>query len=162
MAEKPFVIDVKTVEITVVGTKFNVDNLSNPDEVLVQVTEGKVKVAGGEQAVFLVQGEQAVYNILTGTLKKTELSTAQNVKSWWDKKFIFDDVPIQNAIASLEKAYGTQIIFKNKALLDCRLYAIYDNQPLERIMEILQDTYPNWTIAKNTDGYIIDGSGCEE
>lgn len=55
-AAKPFVIDVRQVEVTVIGTKFNVDNFSDSNTIIVSVESGKVKVKSGSQVVFLTMG----------------------------------------------------------------------------------------------------------
>ena len=70
-SEKPFIIDVNTLEVKVVGTAFKIDNLSQPSKVIVVVDEGIVEVHGrkdmkrltkNEKAIFFVSGSRSVRN----------------------------------------------------------------------------------------------------
>lgn len=158
-AEKPFVIDVKQVEVTVVGTKFNVDSRTDSTKVVVSVEEGKVKVQSGSQIIFLTAGQQAVIDCGSGQILQTTLPKTTNVKGWFDRRFVFDDVPLSDVIPILEKSYGVHIVLKNKDLGNCRLHTRFTDQPLNDVMNVIKETF-SLKIETQSDGYILDGEGC--
>lgn len=158
--EKPFIIDVQQVEVTVVGTKFNIDNRSDPDWVVVSVEEGKVRVKSGTQTEFLLAGEQARINVQQGTFLRNQTKPSDNESAWANRKFIFDDTPLAEVIPLLEKIYKVKINLSNKTLEQCRLYVHFNNEPIERILLVIADTF-SLEIKQINGVYFLDGSGCE-
>ncbi len=67
-ANKPFIIQVNDVQVTVLGTSFNVK--SNPDSAVVIVETGKVSVTRGQQMLTVLPGEKATALISAHTLNK--------------------------------------------------------------------------------------------
>jgi len=158
--EKPFIIEVKEVEVTVVGTRFNVDNHSDSTKVVVSVEEGRVKVQIGTQIIFLNAGEQASIDCSNGAILRSSLPPAGNVKAWFDRRFIFDDVPLSEVIPILEKAYDVQIELKNKNLGNCRLHSRFNNEPISRVLSLIAETF-SLKIESNNSRYLLDGLGCD-
>ncbi|MDO8368526.1 MAG: FecR domain-containing protein [Saprospiraceae bacterium] len=157
--EKPFVIEVQKVEVTVVGTRFNVDNRSDSTKVVVSVEEGRVKVQIGRQIEFLNAGEQATIDCSSGEILRSQLLPSGNVKAWFDRRFVFDDVPLSEVIPILEKTYNVQIELKNKDLGTCRLHTRFNNESIERIMSLIAETF-SLQIESNNGRFSLDGAGC--
>jgi ferric-dicitrate binding protein FerR (iron transport regulator) len=158
--EKPFVIEVKQVEVTVVGTKFNIDGRSDSNKVVVSVEEGKVKVQNGGQTIYLVAGEQAVIDCQNGLIERKQLSPSGNVSAWANHQFVFDDVPLSEVIPILEKAYNARINLSNKELEKCRLHIRFNNEPIDRIIFLLAETF-SLEIKSVNGQFYLDGPGCE-
>lgn len=158
--EKPFIIEVRAVEVTVVGTRFNVDNHSDSTKVVVSVEEGRVKVQIGTQIIYLNAGEQATIDCSNGEILRSSLPPAGNVKAWFDRRFIFDDVPLSEVIPILEKAYNVQIELKNKNLGNCRLHSRFNNEPISRVLSLISETF-SLKIESNNSHYLLDGPGCD-
>lgn len=156
---RPFVVEVQEVEVTVVGTAFTVDNATDPGKVTVFVTEGKVKVSAKNQSLLLLPGEQATYNRQSGMLTRTATAPAQGIPG--QRIFRFDATPLSTVILQVSKAYDVRIMLKNKKLEECMLSARYNNLSLERVLELVADSF-NLTVEKTTEGYLLDGAGCGE
>lgn len=160
--DQPFTVAVKTVEITVVGTQFNVDNRSDSTKVIVTVEEGKVKVESGGQVVFLAAGEQAVIDCGSNKILKYGVAppnSTANIKGWVDHRFVFDDVPLAEVVAVLQKAYDTKITLENPALAQCRLRARFNDEPIDRVMQLIAETF-SLTLKQHEGGYRLDGQSC--
>lgn len=158
--EKPFVIDVKQVEVTVIGTKFNIDNRSDSSKVVVSVEEGKVKVSSGGEVIYLTMGEQASIDCVTGTILRSKLPVSGNVKGWFDRRFVFDDVPLSEVLPILEKAYDVRIELKNKDLGKCRLTTRFPDVSLEQAIAVIAETFS--LQVENIQGrYLLNGAGCQ-
>ncbi|MBL7828858.1 MAG: FecR domain-containing protein [Saprospiraceae bacterium] len=156
---KPFEITVKRVLVTVVGTRFNVDNRSDSTKVVVSVEEGKVKVQSGSKVIYLTAGEQATIDCFTNEITLSQVPKSGNVKGWLDRRFVFDDVPLSEVIPIINDAYGVRIELKNPALGECRLHTRFNDEPIQRIIELIADTFSLKIEARN-GRIILDGTGC--
>jgi len=156
---KPFVIDVKQIQVTVIGTKFNIDNSSDSTKVLVSVEEGKVKVQSGTEIIYLVAGEQVSIDCQSGTLKRSTLPPSGNIKGWFDRRFVFDDVPLSEVLPVLEKAYHVSIELKNQELGKCRLHTHFNDESIEQIMVVIAETF-SLQIENKNGRYLLDGAPC--
>ena len=157
--EKPFVVEVHEVEVTVVGTRFNVDNQSDPNQVKVNVEEGRVRVQSKTQTEYLNAGEQALIDCQSGKISKTTAKASLNSFAWANRQFYFDDTPMSEVIPMLEKTYNVQIHLENPALANCRLHVRFSNEPIERIMPLIAETFS--LQLKVVDGqYFLKGEAC--
>lgn len=156
---RPFVVEVQDLEVIVVGTAFTVDNTTEPDKVVVTVTEGKVRVSRNGQSLLLTPGEQATCNLTSGTLVRT--TPAQGVPDLQSRMFRFEATPLGTVIQQLSKAYGVTIVLKNKQLETCPLTARYLNLPLERVLELVSQSF-SISVEKVENGYTLDGESCGE
>lgn len=158
--EKPFVISVQEVEVTVVGTKFNIDNQSDPDWIIVSVDEGKVRVQSGKQVEYLIAGEQARINQKSGNFIRSQTKPSENVSAWVNRQFAFDDAPLSEVIPILEKNYHTKINLVNKDLSFCRLHVRFNDESIDRVIALIAETFS--LEVKTLDGvYFLDGAGCD-
>ena len=154
---RPFIVEVQDMEVQVVGTAFSVDNAAEPGKVTVTVTEGKVRVSRKDQSLLLGPGEQAVYDRAAGSLTRSTPAPEQS----GSRLFRFDATPLETVVSQVNRAYGTNIILKNKKLEQCRLTATYNNLSFDRILELIADSF-SLKIVKTEEGYALEGEGCGE
>lgn len=148
--KKPFIISVNDVEVTVVGTSFNIKSDAAKTEVVVET--GVVRVSRNRQTVELKAGEKL---LLSGknpsALKETAGDKLYNY--YRTKEFVCDNTPLWKLVDVLNEAYDTHIIIGRKELKDLRLTTTFDNESLDKIMEIIHLTF-SITVVKQ-DGQII-------
>ena len=156
---KPFIVEVRELEVTVVGTAFNVDNASDPSRIVVTVTEGKVLVSSGDKSLLLHPGEGAVYERESGALTPLAATPEQTVPGAARRLFRFDATPLDTVIRQVNEAYHINITLKNRNLGKCLLTARYNDLPLERLLELIADSF-SLTITQTRNGYALDGPGC--
>lgn len=157
---RPFVVEVREVQIQVVGTAFTVDNMSDPAKIWVAVEEGKVQVRSRDQALLLTPGESAVYVRATGVLARSAGWPAQTGPGKSMRLFRFDNTPLDTVARQVAEAYGVPISIGSKSLGKCRLTARYNNLPLERVLELIAESF-NISVEKKNVGYLLDGQGCQ-
>lgn len=156
--KQDFTVLVKDLEIRDIGTKFNVDNASNPDKVVVSVTEGAVELSTKGQKMRVEAKQTAIYDLKSGALV-LEQKVDANVLAYQSRYFDFDSTPLHAVIARLNRAYGVNIELGNPALADCLLTARYDNETLDRVLELISDSFP--VKVKQENGQIrLEGQGC--
>lgn len=96
--EKPFVVDVESATITVVGTSFDVDRVGSSTQI--NVYDGIVKVEA-DRLVMLHKGEQAT--LIDGVIQKTSRFHPQQLPSWRTGWIEVEDEPIGRVIARLNR-----------------------------------------------------------
>ena len=157
---RPFVVEVSELEVQVVGTAFTVDDQSVAGKVLVTVEEGKVRVSWKTQQLLLIAGEQATYDKSSGSLSKT--IPEQGSPVYKNRIFNFDATPLSTVVEQLGKAYGVQISLKNKNLENCPLTAKYNKLSLERVLQLVSESFSLKIEKTEGSGYVLLGNGCEE
>lgn len=159
-AQRPFVVEVAELEIKVVGTAFNVDQQTDSNVVKVSVKEGKVRLQYADQAILLLAGQQAIFNRREDRIEALSATINPNTGAFRDRMLTFDNVPLSDVFATLEEVYGVSFTLKNPRLMNCRLFVKYRNEPLERILQLLQATYSLTITPSGDNHYILDGPGC--
>lgn len=160
--ERPFVVEVQELEIKVVGTAFNVDNTTNPDEVIVTVIHGKVLVHDQVQQILLTAGEQAIYNRSTHRLSRYVGAQNPNTLAYKNRVFQFDATPLGKVVKQLNAVYGANIKLQNPILENCPLTARYNNLNINRVLDLIAASF-SLQLDRQPDGaVIIIGAGCGE
>ena len=160
--ERPFVVDMAELEVKVLGTAFNVDNNTDKNKVFISVTHGKVAVSAHGNTIFLTANQQAVYDKTTQIL--TPLLPDQqnpNAIAYKNKVFRFEATPLKEVANALHKAYGVQIVLQNENLEKCPLTASYNNLGLERVLDLIAESFSIKAIRQTDGTYQLSGTGCE-
>jgi transmembrane sensor len=153
-ANRPFVVEVQDLEVQAVGTAFNIDNVTDTRFLSVMVTHGKVKIKSRTETQYAERGETALYDSQTGHIT-VEKKAENNKIAYKTRQFRFDETPLSIAVAELSKAYGVNIILKNKQLGQCSVVISFDNKPLEDILEILRRSC-SFTVEKVGEEYVLN------
>ncbi len=158
--EKPFVIEVKTLEVKVVGTAFNIDNLSQPNKVIVVVEEGIVEVKGQGAGLRLTKGQKAVYDILTASFEESD-NTDKNVTAYKTRRLDFETEKLKNVVEKINKLFGHNIEIASSALENCEITTVYEGQDLEFFFNEIIGESMNIEVEKQGDRIILRGKGCD-
>ncbi len=150
--ERPFIIDVKDIQVTVVGTSFNVREDSNYVEVLVET--GIVKVSHEGNEVTLQAGEK-IKMPFTGTVAAKEKVSDKLHNYYRTKEFVCDDTPLWKLVQVLNEAYKTNIVFGKEELKDLRMNTTFYNESLDQVLEVIHLTF-NITVSKENGRIILE------
>jgi transmembrane sensor len=159
--EKPFVIEVQDLEVKVVGTAFNVNENGKIGIVKVTVEEGKVLLQSRVASEYLTIGEAAEYEKSTGRITRIQEQKDANVMAYKNRIFVFDATPLDVVIKQLAQVYGTEIVLKNVQLGKCPLSARYDNLSIERITDLIAETF-SLKLERSGNKVFLDGKTCAE
>ncbi len=151
---KPFVVHTSAISIKVLGTAFNVKSYTTDKTIETTLIHGKVSInktddAGQRQeALVLKPNERAIYNKKSNTVNVEHVLTGRTA-SWRFDKLIFDETPIADALAQLERWYDVTIYVENRDSLTCGLTADIENEKLEDILKLLETTHHiSYTISE--------------
>lgn len=139
-ADHPFIVKTKNLNVTVLGTSFDVRSYKKEGETRVSVVTGKVGItipnSKDKKAVFLLPKQELVMSSLTNRLVK-QATRKTAVNGWVKNNTMFDQENLENVFKALEKEYNTKIRVENKKLLDERISIVLGNQHLDSIIQVL-------------------------
>ncbi len=158
--EKPFVIEVKTVEVKVVGTAFNVDNESQAGKVIISVQEGIVEVKGKNEAKRLVKGDKTVYDLATETFENNT-DMAQKVMEYKKGNLEFEGNTLKDIVNQINKFYGQNIEIASSAIENCPVTTVYAGEDVEKWFNEVIKEMIKIDIEKQGDKLILRGKGCD-
>jgi transmembrane sensor len=150
----PFIVKTQNMNITVLGTSFDVRTYQREGTTKVSVITGKVGITRpgheNEPAVMLLPKEQVVLSHITSQLKKEPVKESV-VNLWCKSPLVFEQENLDNVFKAIEKQYNTHIQVDNQDLLNERISITLGNQRLDTIMEILSFTkHFNYQIANDS------------
>lgn len=165
--EIPFVVHANGVNITALGTTFNVKAYVEEENVETTLTEGSVKVEYadewyGNESVILQPNQKAVckigQNIQVSDLK--DVNTIQTEKesdiqsknivivepvedsrvytSWKDSKWVFKHEKLGNLSRKLERRYGVTIVFEEEGIKNHIVSGTFLDEDLTQALETLK------------------------
>jgi len=107
-ADRPFVVDAGGVNVTVLGTKFNV--ITSDDDVEVRLETGSVKVGNESYVTRMSPGQKYVFDRETGnsTLGIMAPGEYHNVDCVY---LVFDNAPLSSVLARISKVFEVPVIF---------------------------------------------------
>lgn len=151
--ERPFVVDVGGVLVRAVGTKFNIERVS--DEVIVTVLEGIVEVTKVRDKVATdgtVVAKQDIKRLVHG--QRLEISrvdpvlgdiTAANLEvemAWQEGNLIFENEPFSRVVEQVSRYIDERIIINDNQLSELRLSGVYRIEEADTILPILTTILP--------------------
>jgi ferric-dicitrate binding protein FerR (iron transport regulator) len=164
--QKPFVVNTSGISIKVLGTTFNVKSYDNDEAVETTLVEGKVVIEkdGEEDAISesieLLPDQKAIFT------KNSKQIVLENVKpeseaAWVKGSLVFEDEPFSEIVKDLERWYGTKIIVKDKASLQCRFNTRIENESLEEVLKLFSSS-GNVKYSIDDNQVWIEGSLCNK
>lgn len=153
---KPFIVNTKNAQITVLGTKFNVNTstVNGLPKTVVFLKEGKVSFAPKneqEEAVILQPGELSVISEEQPLPLQPKMADQTKALDWLQKRLSFIDQPIAAIFEMLENRYDVQIEVKVKEALKQSL-TIYISNP-QSIEQTLGDICQAAGLKYKHDGH---------
>lgn len=141
---RPFSVEAASGVTTATGTQFSVHLWSN--EVTVTVLQNAVSVAaGGAAAARLGAGEAVSYDT-SGIGEKEEVSDAQ-ATAWQRGKLIFEDRPLRQVIADVNRYRRGRILVTDSRLLSLRVSGIFDISKPDGVLEAITRSLPVGSVA---------------
>jgi len=153
-AAKPFIVHAGFANIRVVGTEFNVTVKNN--EVVVAVSEGRVLFYSATDSIYIDAGTAAS---LTPSAEATTIDVDANTWAYASRKLIFKDTPMNEVIGIIEKTYGRTIQPSNSSVKNCKLTAMFNDEPVEKIVFLIAESL-NLKLTENGQVFILEGESC--
>jgi len=160
---KPFIIAVGNVRIRVVGTSFFVNTKTWDDTKEIILSSGVVRVyydERPEKTAVLLPGDKA--ELITDGYAITKTTNEDvNFLSWKTKHIVFNNTPLNEAVALLTNVYHTNIRLAEDNLSNCRITTTFDRQSLESVLNVLKATL-DLQVRNTGAGIELSGHGCNQ
>jgi transmembrane sensor len=130
--ERPFVIRTEGGEITVLGTRFQVD--AEDGQVETVVVEGLVRVSNDEGSVEVTAGSRARMKDGEEPLVE-EMEDAFSLLEWQDGTLLFQATPLIDVAAEVSRHYGRPLGVQSPELGRRRVTAWFQGEPFEAVAE---------------------------
>lgn len=140
---KPFNVKVKDINVTVLGTHFNI--MAYNDEATVKTTllEGLVRLTHGNVSDMLKPGQQGIIN--NKGIKIIDVDTDEAV-AWKNGFFDFERANIQDIMKQLSRWYGTEVMYEGKIPDDEFVGKIRRDVKLSQVLHILELSHVRFRI----------------
>lgn len=139
--KRPFHIGSQGLQVTVLGTKFNL--LARKDEVIAQLSlqEGSVLFASllTGQNVVLSPNEKAILNKVTGRISVQTFDDFSEQIAWQRKEMVFHNAPLQTILLTIEKNYNVKI--HCKGYLTDLFTGTLPITNINEVLQILEESY---------------------
>lgn len=140
----PFIVSCNDMDVSVLGTVFNISSYSDEPEIKATLVEGKIKVDWNNSNVsdsrILDPSDQAVLNKREQSIKIDEVNTSLYT-SWIQGKFEFKNDNLEAVMKRLARWYDFEYEFQNAAARDYHFTArINNDQSISSILEMLEMT----------------------
>ena len=166
--EKPFKVYTHDVLTTVLGTSFTINAPSDQEKITVIVRTGRVAVSSGinesvdskiKQQVVVTPNQQAVFNPETKELTATLIQSPVVLNTPDRSKEVFDEVPITDILQKIEKVYGVEIRYDEKALAHCKITTAFFQEGLYERLDVLSKAI-NATYTVEGTHIVFNSTGC--
>lgn len=154
-AERPFVVREASAEVRVLGTRFEVSDDGDAN-VRVVVVEGRVALSNDAGRVAVDAGAVAF-------ARDGEHPTAERVDdvftllNWPDGVLIFQETPLEEVAAEVERHYHRSLQVRGDALRDLRITALFEGQTFPDVVNALCDVAGAACTFTEAGGAIIGG-----
>jgi transmembrane sensor len=110
----PFIVKVNNIDVTVLGTHFNINSYSDEPSIKTTLLEGRVKLQKNKEIIFLNPGQQAIANDEKDEIKvKNEVDT-EEVVAWKNGRFFFTSAGLESILRQAARWYDVEIDYKTK------------------------------------------------
>ncbi|MEO8821966.1 MAG: FecR family protein [Ginsengibacter sp.] len=135
--EKPFHVNVKGMQVEVLGTHFNVNAYSDEDDIKTSLLEGSVKIKRGSISGLLKPGQQAILENNKNDLKIKKVNMDE-VIAWKKGLFQFDGAGIKTIMLELSRWYNVEIVYSGKVPVRSFVGKINRDAQLSDVLKILE------------------------
>lgn len=152
----PFIIHSSKMDTKVVGTSFNILAYPNQKNQEVSVLTGKVSVSSTvtKQNVFVFPGQKATIEKETNNLKAYSQINISTIASWRKNILVFEDITVNEVVATLERHYGVKIKIQNQSFQNLIINASFEEAEPEQVLNLLCKSI-DASFKKEKNSYII-------
>ncbi len=154
--QRPFTVEAGDVEVTVLGTAFEVSAYDTSDIVQVRVRSGRVRVEAGGETIELAAGEHAVFHKERHFLERRAAPPAE---VWGIRILQFEGASLDQVATQLERIYKVRVTLRNDRIAACRLTAEFDDETISTIIGVIAETF-SLDVQMLEGTFILDGDGC--
>ncbi|MBX7199866.1 MAG: FecR domain-containing protein, partial [Rhodospirillaceae bacterium] len=141
---RPFVIAVGGRSVTVTGTRFNVNNYADQNELEVAVVEGRVNVSyrtdnGASEVQRMTAGDVILFPA-SGALVRRNL-TPEQAAAWRSRKLYFDSARLDQVIAEVNRYSAKPLVSESRDIEKLSITGQFPAGDVALVLTSLQQIY---------------------
>jgi transmembrane sensor len=109
--------------------------------------------------IIISPGEKVDVELNGNTIEKS-MNDDKNYLAWKTKRMVFSDNTMSEVVSLLNKVYHSEIRLSGENINNCRLTAIFDNQSLESVLNVIKSTL-DVTVTSKGPAFEISGKKCD-
>ena len=141
----PFIVNSSSLNVQVLGTKFDFRDYPSDHSAMVSLDEGSVAVGlrsshDGDYQYRLSPDQRAVLEKQSGNLRIENRTTTDRL--WTDGTIMLNGRRLADICIDLERSYGVKICIENRTLAQTRFYGVFHrkDQNLDHVLGTLAAT----------------------
>lgn len=159
-AQSPFIVKAGKSKVEVIGTQLNVNAWPESDKIRVALKEGQANfqfsdVNGKSKSYKLQPNDFLEFDVNDKNLI-LENTNIEKYIAWHQNIMILDNTTMTELSSLLERWYGVKVVIGNEEIKRYKFTTILDNEPLHRVIELLEISSPgieiNYSIGKPIAG----------
>ena len=113
-AKCPFTVHTAQMDVTDLGTKFNVEAYSDKGYTETSLMEGKVEIGVGGKQTYVLEPGQKLW-VMGGQIKRSTIDDPDTYR-WREGLNCFNNKPVSSIMKDFEKYYGIRIQIRKKSI----------------------------------------------
>jgi len=135
-AEHPFVVTVGDVDVTCLGTCFDVRHYADENTISVVLAEGKVRVRANEAEMTMEPDSRVVYDCTAKTLSKRSVPSA-DYTCWMSGEVRYNDCTLEEIAAELSRNYHINMVITSNNLRQERFTGYLGKSSLRNVLDVI-------------------------
>lgn len=138
-SKQKFIVHAKTLDVTVLGTQFNVD--ARTEQVAIALTSGKVRVnkTNDSKAEYLLPGDKIQLDADQTSFKREQIDPSLYA-AWIKGEWNFKNLTLQEIALLIKEYYDVDVIFNDKAKMNQRMTAVIPVNTLQNLVKVITAT----------------------
>ncbi len=157
---RPFEVSTRNGTVRALGTEFEV--YQQETQVLVTLVEGKVMVsetngtdAPGENGARKVLQPGELIALKPGAPAEVRRASIEHSTAWMAGKLVFDDAPLEYAVAEANRYSRHKIAFGDDRLRTLRISGVFRTGEPEEFVHAISSYFPVRARAEDGGGYLL-------
>lgn len=152
--QHPFVVTAGEVDVTCLGTSFDVRHYADDNSVAVVLAEGKVRVSANEAEVTMEPDSRVVYDCAAQTLSKHS-APSSDYTCWLNGEVKYNNQTLEEIAAELSRNHNIRLVITNDELKHERFTGYLGRASLRNILDVMcLAANMNYHIADDTVVYV--------
>ena len=137
--EHPFIIHTNKMDTKVLGTSFNVQAYPDHATQEVSVLTGRVNVKSTvtEENVYVTPGQKVVFKSQNNKMQAFTDIPVNSISLWRKNIIVFEDAPLPEVIATINRNYNVAIQIENKNLNNLKISAYFKELPVNQVVALV-------------------------
>lgn len=155
--ELPFTVKTGKMDVTALGTKFNVKAYEEEGEITATLIEGSIRTDIGEKSEVLKPNQYLILDKETGKTTKITADNPDHLVPWRNNEILFAGENLAEIALVLERMYNIDVFFTDSTARNYSYTGLIKNNSLHNILELISSTSPvKYSIRGNIIAFSTD------